>query len=559
MKGWMGAAGAVVFFLLSGYQVARAELTEVRSIDGTGNHPFDLGAAGTPLRRADLAPATYPGDGSGDTIITPPVRENPRVISNAIASQQVRNIFNNRGMSNFVWQWGQFLDHDIDLTETSAETAPIAVPDGDLFTNPIPFHRSRFDPTTGDPGNAREQNNEITAFIDASNVYGSELTRAMDLRTGVGGKLDSRMVPTPAGVQELLPLDTSGRIFAGDIRADEQVGLSAMHTLFVREHNRLAAEILANNSTLDPIADDEVIYQKVRKIVGAQMQAITYNEFLPALLGPNAPEPNSLSYDDTVNPQIANEFSAATFRVGHTMLSSDFALVNNHGETVGNLQLRDAFGNPEFLEQATAGHANIDLLLRGLASTPAQEIDNKVIDDVRNFLFGPVGIDLASLNIQRGRDHGLPDYNTLRVACGLDAVDGFDDISSDPQVQAILDALYEGDVNNIDPWVGALAEDHLPGLSVGELINASLVDQFTRLGVADRFFYLNDPDLRHEDILAVAGDINGTRLSDIIERNTGVFGLQSNVFFVPEPTSWAMWILMAVGLAVFARHRRQKS
>ncbi len=68
---------------------------------------------------------------------------------------------------------------------------------------------------------------------------------------------------------------------AGDIRANEQVGLTSVHTLFMREHNRLADLIKA----VDPGLSDEDIYQKARKIVGAQMQIITYNEFLPALLG----------------------------------------------------------------------------------------------------------------------------------------------------------------------------------------------------------------------------------------------------------------------------------
>jgi len=560
MRTVAGPAFAAVGFVLALSTTAAGQLTEVRTFDGSGNSTFDptFGQTMTALRR--VGPAMYPGDGSGSTIVAPPLRENPRVISNTIAAQS-GNVFNNRGMSNFVWQWGQFLDHDIDLTESSAANgmAFVPVPTGDVLgPNPIPFVRSNFLAGTGVPGVPREQINEISAYIDASNVYGSTATRAAALRTFSGGKLDARLV----GGQQFLPLD-GGSVFAGDIRADEQVALTAMHTLFVREHNRLADLIAAQN----PAASDQQIYQTARKIVGGQMQAITYNEFLPALLGPHAPAGEDFDYDPTLNAQIANEFSTATYRMGHSMLSSELALVNNDGQTLGGLLLRDAFGQPGFLEGTTGGEANMDLLLKGLASTRAQEIDNQVIDDVRNFLFGPAGaggLDLATLNIQRGRDHGLADYNTLRQAYGLDPVTDFDQISSDPEIQMLLEDLY-GDVNNIDAWVGGLAEDHLPGASVGELIAESLVEQFSRLRDGDRLFYLADPDLSHPDIVAVAGDVGRTRLSDVIQRNTGVSSLQANVFFVPEPASAAIWAVVGVaaglgmrfGPAQFLRRGRQ--
>ena len=90
----------------------------------------------------------------------------------------------------------------------------------------------------------------------------------------------------------------------GDIRANEQIGLIAMHTLFVREHNRLADLI----SSHYPDTDDEQIYQLARKIVSAEIQAITYKEFLPALLGPYAPDLGSYTgYDASVDPTLANE------------------------------------------------------------------------------------------------------------------------------------------------------------------------------------------------------------------------------------------------------------
>src|SRR5262249_35736240 len=127
---------------------------------------------------------------------------------------------------------------------------------------------------------------------------------------------------------------------------------------------------------------------------------------------------------------------------------------------------------------------------------------------------------------QRGRDHGLPDYNTVRVAYGLDAVTTFAQISSNPVIQSKLQSLY-GNVNNIDLWVGALAEDHVPGSSTGPLIRAALIDQFTRLRDGDRFWYQN------QTIFLPSGEpaLASTTLAAVIARNTEITNLQSNVFF----------------------------
>src|SRR5262249_5003371 len=157
--------------------------------------------------------------------------------------------------SDFIYVWGQFLDHDMDLTiaNTPLQPAPIPVPKGDPFFDPnstgkqtMFFFRSKFDPATGtDHNNPRQQVNEITSFIDGSQVYGSDGVRASDLRTHVGGKL-----LTSAG--NLLPFNTFGlpnqnqgpfpndQLFvAGDVRSNENIQLTAIQTLFMREHNRL--------------------------------------------------------------------------------------------------------------------------------------------------------------------------------------------------------------------------------------------------------------------------------------------------------------------------------
>jgi hypothetical protein len=278
---------------------------------------------------------------------------------------------------------------------------------------------------------------------------------------------------------------------------------------------------------LAPGATDEQIYQLARKIVGAEIQHITYNEFLPAVMGSWAPRSQS-RYKKRVNPTIANEFSTALFRVGHTMLSSNLVL----GETGNTLSLTDAFTNPEFLLEDPQ---HMDQLLLGLSRQRCQEIDAFIIDDVRNFLFLPppfaVGLDLGAINIQRGRGHGLPPYNEIRAAYGLPKVRDFDDITSNESVQQALRTAYQS-VDNIDAWVGGIAEDHFPGANVGPLILAAMHDQFSRTRDGDRFFYTRDRDLKQPFVRRVI-DLNQVTLGRVIRQNTGA-DTPNKMFFVHD-------------------------
>ncbi len=524
-----------------------------RSIDGSGNNIANptWGQADTQVFR--LLPPAYE-----DGISAPAGADRPsaRAISNAVLSQS-GSVTNSLGASDWLWQWGQFIDHDLTLTEPHSPSEPfnIPVPAGDPFFDPfntgteeIGLNRSLYDPATGAGiGNPRQQIQEITSYIDASNVYGSDPVRADFLRTNDGtGKLKTsagNLLPFNTALlpnaQAGGPLDPSFFI-AGDVRANEQIGLAATHTLFVREHNRLADEIAAANPTLS----GEEIYQRARKIVGAQIQVITYNEFLPLLLGDGALGGYS-GYDDTVNASISNEFANGVYRVGHTTLSPQLQRINNDGTSPGSIALRDAFFNTTpILDQG------IDSLLFGLASQEAQEIDTLVVDDVRNFLFGPPGaggFDLPSLNIQRGRDHGLPSYNQTRIGLGLGAVNSFADITSDVSAQNKLASIYDT-VDDIDLWIGGLAENHFNGGIVGEVFHTIIADQFSRTRDGDRFFYLND-----DHLLSLAPDIGNTTLSDIIRRNSTITNIQDNAFVVaqdvPEPsTMLSLFVLGALGV-----------
>jgi len=253
----------------------------------------------------------------------------------------------------------------------------------------------------------------------------------------------------------------------------------------------------------------------------AEVQVITYNEWLPSLLGPAGLKPYS-GYKPQVNPAIANEFATAGFRFGHSIVGSDIQFLDNNGmEVAPSVSLKDAFFNPTIVK--TLG---VDGVLKYLASDPSEEVDLKVVDELRDFLFGQPGqggLDLAALNIQRGRDHGLNDYNTTRAAYGLPKVTDFSQITDDKALQAKLKEVY-GSVNRIDLWVGVLAEKHLPGASVGATARAIIADQFTRLRDGDRFWYQNK--FKGADL----NEVQRTSLSALIARNSGTTNLQPNAF-----------------------------
>ena len=469
-------------------------------------------------------------------------RKNPREISNIIFESDCGP--SSTRLSSFVFSWGQFLDHDISVSpEDENESEPILPVPNDIITAPIPFHRSEAYPGTG----AREQKNILTAWIDGSNVYGSDITRANYLRTFWEGKLK---VSTSAN-GDLLPLNTvdnqSGstidtnapfmagnenqmtgapvEVFvAGDLRANEQTGLTSLHTLFMREHNRICDQLVASGMT-----DDEAIYQQARKEVGALIQSITYNEFLPAL---GVQVPTYAGYDDAIQPDIMNVFSTAAFRLGHTMVTDHILLYDDNGNNTGNLSLAEAFFNPGFVL-----NNGIETVLNGLAQQFQEETDAQIVENLRSFLFTPTptgpGLDLAALNIQRGRDHGLDDYNAFRSHFLGNTANSFNDITTSTELKNELILAYNNDINDIDVWVGLLAEDRLPNAAIGATLNAILSDQFSKLRDGDFYYFENDPTFTTSQ----KNTINNTTLSDIIKRNTNINNIKNQVFYAPCPNT----------------------
>ena len=246
---------------------------------------------------------------------------------------------------------------------------------------------------------------------------------------------------------------------------------------------------------------------------GALTQGISHDEFLPVLLGPDTIRPYS-GYFHYISPVIANEFSIGVYRFGRSALSPPPLRLDASLTPIleGNLALRDTFFRPDRI----VDEGGIEPLLRGLASQACSPIDTELVDDVRNFLFRPPGaggFDLAALNIQRGRDHGLPSYNAMRGAMRLQSKASFAEVSSDPDVQARLASVY-ADVDEIDLWVGVLAEDRYNGGHVGELAFHVIRRQFEGLRNGDRCWYqaISSP--------TELADVESTTLADVIRRES---------------------------------------
>ncbi|ELS05317.1 heme peroxidase family protein,putative calcium-binding protein [Xenococcus sp. PCC 7305] len=554
--------------------------SDFRTITGEYNNLENpqLGSAETDLIR--LFDSFYEDDFNAPRITSSSgnVLPNPRTISNTVVAQ-TELIPNYLNASDWIWQWGQLIDHDLTLNEGSLSSPPedfisIPVPQddpNDPFVQDglteLPFIRSaRAEGTGSDPSNPRQQTNELTHFIDASAVYGStpEVAAALRDPTG-GGRLLTQTQLLNTGTEELLPFQSETGVFAadpvglepnetftaGDSRVNEQLGLTGVHTLLVREHNRLAEEIATRLTAGDSylvtkfqesgLSEDDFIYESARQVVAAQIQIITYNEFLPLLVGSGFEPVNHVlgegfgvapfsGYQPEVDVSISNEFANAAYRLGHTLLSPEIQRVEQNG--LDGTFTGDAFFDTNQIYDAETGTGlGVNSIFSGLGLQAAQEYDNQIVDGVRNFLFNELrgGFDLAAVNIARGREVGLPTLNEARQALGLAPHHSFEQISSTPGVAERLASVYES-VDDVDLWVGGISEDAVNGGLLGATFNLIVSDQFQRARDGDRFFYLNDLD--HLQILAPG--IEHTSLSGIIRNNTPEdFIIQDDAFRLP--------------------------
>ena len=606
---------------------------EVQSLNGQNNNPFAprVGSVGTNYLR--VGPARY-ADGRSQMVAGP----NARAVSNRIFNDINVNVFSERGVTQWGTAWGQFLDHTFGLRQEVGTTANIPFSRTDpleSFRNDlgvVPFVRSAAAPGTGTT-NARQHVNTVSSFIDAWAVYGGTDTRLDWLREGSqdgnpdnnGARLflPSNYLPrrdargnaatAPAmAVDGRLLASPNAAVVAGDVRANENIALTAVHTLFAREHNRIVAQLPTWLSQYDR-------FQLARAVVIAEQQYITYTQFLPAM---GVSLPSYQGYNPNVNPSLSHEFATVGYRAHsqlHGEIETETDLDRYSSATLAALEaqgvelaidgedielaipLNVAFFNPELVRQVQLGP-----LLTGLGGEPQYKNDELIDNQLRSVLFqvpvsgnpecldGPTlpecfrgVVDLGAIDVQRGRDHGMPSYNQMRNAYGLPSKTSFtsitgestDSFPADPLLNpgneindpnsldiialfdingnpttveadnatrivrrttlaARLRAVY-GSVSNLDAFTGMVAERHVSGSELGELQLAIWRDQFRRLRDADRFFYLNDP--LQSFIRQNFGIDHRRTLAQIIAANTDIplSDMQANVFRVATTAAGA--------------------
>ncbi|KAM6463099.1 myeloperoxidase-like isoform 2-T2 [Liasis olivaceus] len=452
-----------------------------------------------------------------------------RKVSNEIITTSNENVTPDQERSLAFMHWGQWIDHDLDLAHESptnienkkveCDTScnyvppcfPIKIPPGDprIVTSGIcmPFIRTAAvcNPKTF----VREQLNSITSFLDASVVYGSEEPLARSLRNQRNslGLMAINQNFTDAGLA-LLPFENNSNSLclhtnktakipcfkAGDMRVNENLGLISIHTVFLREHNRLVREL----KKLNPHWNGERLYQEARKIIGALNQIITFRDYLPLLLGNEVRKqlPVYRGYNKYVDPTVSNVFSLA-FRFGHGSVPPFVPRLDENFQNslpFSSTPLHLTFMAPWRI----LVEGGIDPILRGFMADHSKLMkqNQMMVEELQEHLFeqiGNIGLDLSALNLQRGRDHGLPGYNAWRRFCGL----------SDPSNEAKLAAVLRnpklakqfinlyGTPENIDIWIGAMAEPFVPNGRVGPLLACLIGSQFRKLRDGDRYWWEN--------------------------------------------------------------------
>ena len=598
---------------------------EAASLDGSGNNQANptWGQSGRPYSR--FGPTRYV-DGRSQPFGGP----NSRAVSNRMFNDEAQNIFSERDVSAWGWTWGQFIDHTVGIRDGNGTAANIPFNANDpleQFRNDlgvIPFTRSAASPGTG-ATNARQQTNLENSYIDAEAVYGSNNTRLDWLREGsVDGNpanngarlmLPNNQLPTKTarGNATTAPaMDVDGNLLAnpthalvaGDVRGNENLFLTATQTLFAREHNRIVAALPSSLSEEDK-------FQIARRVVIAEQQYITYTEWLPAM-GVNVPA--YTGYKNNVDATLSTEFATSGFRA-HSMIHGEMEIEAEVGdfsqaeldafeaqglevEIVGDevaivVPLNKGFFNPDLMKAL-----GTERVLEAVGGEPQYKNEEMIDNQLRSVLFkvpvsgnpecldGPTlpecfngVVDLAAIDIERGRDHGLGTYNQVRAALGLPAKTSFTAITGESSASfppgtgpdnpngqdfltltdrfnlpvdrndenamanetrtftkraplaARLSALYGGNVNNVDSFVGIAAEPHVANSEFGETERAIWAREFSRLRDGDRFYFGNNADLT--TIRNQYGIDFRRNLGDILASNTGEprSGFAPNVFF----------------------------
>ncbi|XP_050429351.1 peroxidase-like isoform X2 [Adelges cooleyi] len=462
--------------------------------------------------------------------------------------------------------WGQFMDHDLTLTATPLDPVnrnepeeccdrpehlknkycyEIKIPEDDNFYRSHNVKCQDF--VRSYPGvqpdcrlGPKAPFNVLTPVIDGNTIYGADEATSRYLRSGITGQLRMNPAFADLGLKELLPMklnvpdegcirsNSSQYCFeSGEIRVNEQLVLTCIHTLMAREHNRVAKEL----SQINPHWNDEMLYQEAKRIVVAEIQHITFNEFLPILLGKNLMDKHGLTtqkqgfwdgYDPDANPNILASFSAAAFRFGHSLLPNTIERWSKAHGFIASKRLSDLIRRPFDLYRAGA----IDEYFMGLMNQVAQAMDDSITREVTNNLIKKpgkgFGFDLVSFNVQRGRDFGLPGYMEFRRHCGLPVANRFEEMTGFmPNATIQRYQMVYASPFDIDLWSGGVSENSAAGSVIGPTFACIIASQFGQLKKGDRFWY-ELPNQQSSFTRDQLQEIRNVKMSRLVCDNTDI-------------------------------------
>ncbi|CAH2085944.1 unnamed protein product [Euphydryas editha] len=384
--------------------------------------------------------------------------------------------------------------------------APIVVDKKDIFYGQfgqqcLNFVRTQLAPRSDCTVGYAKQMNGVTHYTDLSHLYGSIEEKILELRAP-GGLLKTfkdfgRDLPPLTKRKECLNMHDGAACFeSGDNHGNQIISLTVLQTIWTREHNRIARAL----SKINPTWEDIKIFFETRRILQAVYQHIIYNEYLPLLLGPRmmgmfglrSTPGYSSSYDPNVNPSLTVEFASAAMRFGHSTVDDQLTVLSpQHKGIYESIFIPEVMFQPSRLRLKPF----LDRFLIGMSWQPMQSVDPLVSESLSRYMFhggSPFGLDLAAINIQRGRDYGVRSYNAYRKLIGMKPFKHFHQFA--PSAAQRLSSVYASP-EDIDLWVGGLLEEPVEGGVVGPTFANIIADQFSRLKAGDRYFYDNAPDV----------------------------------------------------------------
>uniref|UniRef100_A0A8K9XIL8 NAD(P)H oxidase (H2O2-forming) n=1 Tax=Oncorhynchus mykiss TaxID=8022 RepID=A0A8K9XIL8_ONCMY len=527
---------------------------EVQRYDGWYNNLayHSRGAVGSPLVR--LLPARY-----SDGVLQPlqePQLPNPRRVSDVTARgpSGLPSAHNQTVLSVFFGYHVVFEIQDSRPPGCPPEFMHIPVPEGDPVFDPnrtgrvlLPFQRGPWEKhSSQSPNNPRTQVNLVTAWLDGSSIYGPSSSWSDALRSFSGGLLASGEqwdMPKRRGGSNLMwsAADPStgqhgpeGLYELGNGWGNENVFTMAEGIVWFRYHNYIASRLREKH----PSWSDEDLFQSARKTVVATFQNIAFYEWLPGFLGEKTMSPylGKPSFNLLACHVCHRDFFLLP-ALGHRNRTCHFQkVVNVDGSASPALRLCNSFWNRQ--NPNLKSGQDIDRLIMGMTSQIAEREDNVIVEDLRDYMYGPLRFsrsDLVALTVQRGRDFGLPSYNQVREGLGLVPVERWGDVNpqlntTNPQVlsELITQYLYHGDISKLELFPGGLLES-VDG--PGQVFSTIILDQFNRIRNGDRFWFENTQNglFTAEELQA----IRNTTFHDVITAVTGAEAedIQRRVFF----------------------------